>query len=136
MRSCNLRPHCLCALAIRSKTMAVYFDRCTKGFLQVWMFPFPFLRNQLNLCFTSHQFDKVLTWNFLWFLQVWAIVSKVYATFLYISAQIFLKTHGALKSSFEIWRADFSWKRTVSSILFLKFVAQISRENARRVKII
>ena len=36
MRSCNLRPHCLCALAIRSKTMAVYFDRCTKGFLQVW----------------------------------------------------------------------------------------------------
>ena len=36
MRSCNLREHCLCALAIRSKTMAVYFDRCTKGFLQVW----------------------------------------------------------------------------------------------------
>ena len=36
MRSCNLRPHCLCALAIRSKSMAVYFDRCTKGFLQVW----------------------------------------------------------------------------------------------------
>ena len=36
MRSCNLRPYCLCALAIRSKTMAVYFDRCTKGFLQVW----------------------------------------------------------------------------------------------------
>ena len=25
IRSCNLRPHCLCALAIRSKTMAVYF---------------------------------------------------------------------------------------------------------------
>ena len=36
MRSCNLRQYCLCALAIRSKTMAVYFDRCTKGFLQVW----------------------------------------------------------------------------------------------------
>lgn len=36
MKHCNLRPNCLCALAIRSKTMAVYFDRCTKGFLQVW----------------------------------------------------------------------------------------------------
>ena len=36
MRRCNLRAHCLCALAIRSKTMALYFDRCTKGFLQVW----------------------------------------------------------------------------------------------------
>ncbi len=27
MRSCNLRRQCLCALAVRSKTLAVYFDR-------------------------------------------------------------------------------------------------------------
>ena len=117
MRSCNLRPHCLCALAIRSKTMAVYFDRCTKGFLQVWMFPFPFLRNQLNLCFTSHQFDKVLTWNFLWFLQVWAVESKVYATLLYFSTHIFRENARGIK--FQFWN------------LARKFF----RENARGIKI-
>ena len=33
-----------------------------------------------SMLFTSLQFDKVLTLNFLWFLQVLAVESKVYAT--------------------------------------------------------
>lgn len=36
LRGCNLRSLCVCAVAIRSKSLVVHFDRCTKGFLQVW----------------------------------------------------------------------------------------------------